>query len=297
MDLAQITSLFGRSIYDPLIDKALAEWGAVCEDKASLERYDSIKSVTCGLTFTFWYKGFYAKQIAEPTSTFKSTKDEEVILSEMTFRPQGLQDVPLPYGLRFGDTPAAIQQALGRKPFSKGKNVSGEPIWTFYDDDFEILVVFDKDNTLAWFRIWALHHAERKKRDLVENIAQQKKNISSDQASAIEKQKEKLPTRKWERRMRSGDDELTPTALADSEKVLSSFVDSVAKATQKKNATSIYSALKKAVVEFNKLSKKHRGFIGTMEREEIVAFLQDTVRLSGFVIEDGVDLTQDNRIW
>jgi hypothetical protein len=38
-------------------------------------------------------------------------------------------------------------------------------------------------------------------------------------------------------------------------------------------------------------------FIGTPEREEIVGFLQGTVELSGFVIEDGVDLTQDGRIW
>jgi hypothetical protein len=40
-----------------------------------------------------------------------------------------------------------------------------------------------------------------------------------------------------------------------------------------------------------------RRFIGTPEREEIVGFLQGTVELSGFVIEDGVDLTQDGRIW
>jgi hypothetical protein len=297
MDLSQITTLFGRSIYDPLIDEALAECDAHCEDKAALKRYDSITSSTYGLTFSFWYKGFYAQQIAAPKSLFKPDGDEEVVLFEMTFRPQGLQDVPLPYGLRFGDCPAAIQQAVGQKPFSKSKNFAGEPIWTFYDDDFELLVVFDEEGNLGWFRIWALHEAERKKKNLVENIKRQNENISPDQVGAIEKHKEKMPTRKWARRMRSGDDEFTPAALADAEKVLSSFIDSVAKATKRRNATSIYSAVKKAVTGFNKLSKKHGGFIGTPEREEIVAFLQGTVQLSGFVIEDGVDLTQDGRIW
>ena len=132
MELSQLTSLFGRSIYDPVIDKVMAECDAHCEDKAGLKRYDSIKSSTYGLTFTFWYKGFYARQIAAPKSTFKSDQEEEVVLSEMTFRPQGLLDVPLPYGLRFGDSPAAIQQAVGQKPFSKSKNVVGELFWTFY---------------------------------------------------------------------------------------------------------------------------------------------------------------------
>jgi len=172
-----------------------------------------------------------------------------------------------------------------------------ERFWTFYDDDFELMVVFNTAGNLAWFRIWALHEAERRKKDLVQNIKRQKDNISPDRADAIEKLKQHVPTRKWAQRMRSGDDEFTPAALADSEEILSSYLDSVAKATRKKNATAIYSAVKKAVTGFNKLSKKHGGFLGTSEREEIVAFLQDAVRMSGFVIADGVDLTQDHRIW
>lgn len=220
-----------------------------------------------------------------------------MVLSEMTFRPEGLRDVPLPYGLRFGDSPAAIQQAVGQKPFSKSKNVAGEPFWTFYDDDFELAVVFDEGGKLGWFRIWGLHEAERKKKALVQNIKRQKENISPDRAEAIETLKEQRPTQKWAQRMRSGDDEFTPAALAASEEILSSFIDSVAKATRKKNPTAIYSAVKKAVVEFNKLSKKHGGFIGTPEREELVDFLQKAVQRSGFVIEDGVDLTQDYRTW
>jgi len=282
-----------------MIDKVMAEYDAHCEDKAALSRsrYGSIQSSTCGLTFTFWFKGFYAQQIAAPKSTFKSEQEEEVVLSEMSFRPRGLLDVPLPYGLRFGDSPAAIQQAVGQKPFSKSKNVVGERFWTFYDDEFELMVVFDQAGNLGWFRIWGLHEAERKKRNLVQNLKRQRENISPDRADGMEKLKEKMPTRKWEQRMRSGDDEFTPPALTDSEEILSSFIDSVAKATRKKNATAIYSAVKKAVTGFNKLSKKHGGFIGTPEREEIVDFLQTAVQLSGFVIEDGVDLTQDYRIW
>jgi hypothetical protein len=93
--------------------------------------------------------------------------------------------------------------------------------------------------------------------------------------------------------MRSGDGGFTPELL----QIFSAFVDSVVKATKKRNATAIYSAVKSAVVGFNKLCKKHSGFIETVEREEIVEYLQAAVKLSGFLIEDGVDLTQDYRIW
>ena len=97
--------------------------------------------------------------------------------------------------------------------------------------------------------------------------------------------------------MREGDHEFTAEALEQSSELLSSFIDDVAKATRKKNATSIYSALKKAVTSFNRLTKKHGGFIGTLERDELAGYLQDAVALSGFVIEAGVDLTEDYRTW
>ena len=212
-------------------------------------------------------------------------------------RRKKLKDVSLPYGLHFGDSPTAIQQTLGCKPFSKSKNYAGEPFWTFYDDNFELMVVFNKAGTLEWFRIWALHESSRKKRELLENIKGQSRNITPDRAEAIEKLKGKMPTRKWTRRMREGDHEFTAKALEESSGLLSSFIDTVAKATKKRNATSIYSALKKAVTGFNKLSKKHGGFIETLERDELVGFLQDAIALSGFVIEAGVDLTQEYRTW
>jgi hypothetical protein len=299
MDLSQITTLYGRSIHDPLVEKAMAEWDTHEEDKGGLglPRYVVLDSRTYGVTFAFWYKGYYAEQIAPPKSTFKGDDEEEVILSEMTFRRKKLKDVSLPYGLHFGDSPTAIQQTLGCKPFSKSKNYAGEPFWTFYDDNFELMIVFNKAGTLEWFRIWALHESSRKKKELLENIKGQSRNITPDRAEAIEKLKGKMPTRKWTRRMREGDHEFTAKALEESSGLLSSFIDTVAKATKKRNATSIYSALKKAVTGFNKLSKKHGGFIETLERDELVGFLQDAIALSGFVIEAGVDLTQEYRTW
>jgi hypothetical protein len=295
MDLTRITDLFGRSVYDPLIDEALAEHGARCKHKAALNRYDTVKSAAGGLAFTFWYKGFYAEQVAAPKSVYLPD-GEEVVLYEMTFRPPGLEDVRLPYGLRFGDTADVVQKTLGRKPFSKGKNVGGEKTWTYFDDDFELLVVFDQADTLAWFRIWALTHASRRKRDTVENISRQKENIKPERAEAVEGHRKAMPIREWARRMPS-DKAITPEALAEAERIFVEFIDALAKATRKKSPTSIYSALKKAVGRFNRLAKRHRGFIETQEREEIVEYLQDGVRLSGFVIEDGVDLTEAYRQW
>ena len=52
METDYILDLFGHSIYYPDLDKTLTDFNAICKDKSKLERYDSIKSESTGITFT-----------------------------------------------------------------------------------------------------------------------------------------------------------------------------------------------------------------------------------------------------
>ena len=298
MDLTGILELFGYSVYDPQIDAMLERCDAACEDKSQLKRYASIESRKLGISFWFWWKEFYRRQIGDPKGTVEPDDSEEVVLYEVRFGPKGLTKAKLPFGLRFGASPEAVTDALGRKPFSKSKNFANEPIWTFYDDKFELLVRFTKDaKKVDAFKIWALKQADREKVQFVESLKEQKKNILPERISDIEASIQQLPTTAWEKRMKSGDEQITSEAIEASREVFAAFIANVSKATKTKNAKSIYTALTKATKAFNKVARQHRGFIETMEREEIVDFLHDTLRLTGFEIDPGFDLTEEYRSW
>ena len=74
-------------------------------------------------------------------------------------------------------------------------------------------------------------------------------------------------------------------------------VENVMKAASKRDATQVYNAVQKATRSFNKLNEKHEGVIETLEREEIVEFFERTVKLTGFEIAEGLDITEENRKW
>ncbi len=298
MDLSGILDLFGYSVYDPQIDAMLEQCDAACEDKSQLKRYASIESRKLGITFCFWWKEFYREQIGDPKGTVEPDNSEEVILYEVRFGPKGLAKAELPFGLRFGASPEAVTGALGRKPFSKSKNVAGKPIWTFYDDKFELLVIFTEDGKKAdCFKIWALKQADRQRVQWLENLKEQKKNILPERIPEIEALIERSPTLAWERRMNSGDAQITPEAIEASRQVFEAFIAGVCKATKTRNAKSIYTAVTKATKAFNKVARQHAGFIETMEREEIVDFFTAAVQLTGFELDSSFDLTEEYRSW
>lgn len=93
--------------------------------------------------------------------------------------------------------------------------------------------------------------------------------------------------------MADGDHLFTPKNIALTKKTLEQFIDQLADATKQKKASKIYSAIKKTVLAFNRNS----GFIETLEREDLVDFIHASVRLTGFVIDDNIDLTEQWREW
>ncbi len=239
MDLSGILDLFGRSVHDPQIDALLRQCNASCNSKAELKRYDSIKSKTLGVDFWFWWKGYYRDQIGEPLGTVEPDDSKEVVLYEVRLTPDGLDKATLPFGLSFPATADSVVGALGRKPFSKTKNFANEPVWTFYNDGFKLLIIFNADGEeVRCFKIMALKRKVRQKLDLLDNLTKQKKNILPDRIPEVEALIKRSPTVAWERRMKSGDTQITAEAIEASKQVFEEFLEEICKATTRRNAKS-----------------------------------------------------------
>lgn len=297
METNYILDLFGHSIYNPDVDRTLIEFDAICKDKSKLERYDSIKSKSTGVTFTFWFKEFYDHSVDTPKSTYRPKNVEEVLLYEMTFSKKDDSNVIWPFGLNFGDHSDTVTNKIGVKPFSKSKNHDNDHTWTYYNDKFEIMPVFDDKLNLKWLRIWSLKKSDKKKIELKENLKQQNKNISIAQIDKIIELKKSKPTLNWRQRLNEGDSIFNDSNILESEIILDNFLDNLAIATRSKKASSIYSTAKKVTESFNKANQKHKDFIDTMEREELVDFIENAIKLTGFKIDSGVDITEDWRQW
>jgi hypothetical protein len=297
METNFILDLFGHSIYHPDLNKALNDFDAICKDKSKLERYDSIKSKSTGVTFTFWFKEFYDYSVETPKSTYRPENEDEVLLYEMTFTNKKGSNTIWPFGLNYRDHSDTVTNKIGVKPFSKSKNYDNEHTWTYYNDKFEIMPVFDDKLNLMWLRIWALKKSDKKKIELKENLKQQNKNISIAHIDRITELKKSKPTSNWRNRLNEGDSFFNNSNILESEIILDNFIDNLVIATKSKKASLIYSTAKKVTESFNKAIQKHNDFIDTMEREELVDFIVNAIKLTGFKIDNGVDITEDWRQW
>jgi hypothetical protein len=293
MKTHHLLELFGHSIFHSEIDTELNAFGIVCEDKEKLKRYDSLKSKENGITFTFWYKNFYLNQIGQPKSTFKPITDEEVLLHEMTFTGSSLT---FPFNVKIGDSSDTVSSQIGCKPFSKSKNFDNQHTWTYYNNEFEIMPAFDNNLKLIWLRIYSLNKSDRKKIELKENLKNQNKNIRPDRLTDLEDLRAFKPTKDWAIKPK---DDSSPISIEirDSNISLDEFIDNLIKGTKGKKAASIYSSIKKVTKAFNKINLNHPYLIDTNEREELVEYILKAVSITGFIVEDQVDLTEDWRNW
>ena len=116
----------------------------------------------------------------------------------------------------------------------------------------------------------------------------------SSNSSELKKSK---PTSNWRHRLNDGDSIFNNSNILESETILDSFIDNLTIATKSKKASSIYTTAKKVTESFNKVNQKHNDFIGTKEREELVQFIENAIKLTGVKIDSGVDITEDWRQW
>lgn len=298
MNLVPALDLFGWSLHSPPVQRFLAECGAAVPTGQKLERYAAVKSDILGIEFWFWWKEFWREQIAEPQGEALPPGAEELVLYEIQLMPAGLAGASLPFGLTFPASPESVAQAFGAQPFSKAKNVLGEPYWTYYSQGKEVLVIFEKSgDKVRCFKIIALKRLEQQKLDFLASLPQQKPNLRPEQAPQILALVSTSPAQSWELRRLSGDRQFSTAAITAAEPLFAEFLASVAQATQARNPKGLYNAVIKTTKAFNKFAKQHRRCLETLEREEIVAFFTQALTLSGLQFDPHFDLTAEHRAW
>ena len=290
--------ILGHSINNPEVKKFI-EFFSLSLDVENDWRID-YNNRAKGVYFEFEHKNKFENEFGNPKSSY--TKDEtELILKEISFENNYLEkrkdfDIQLPYNLKIGDSVEEIYEKIGKKPYEKDKGISydkAEYNYYFKIDDKKILIKLDEFMKFVWIRFWLISLSEKYVDELKKSLAKQNKNLNVENLETIRNLKTKTPTKNWEIRMNEGDDVFNKKNIEFAQKVLETFIDTICEATIQKKGTKIYSAIKKVVVSFN----RNGDYIETLEREELVDFILESVKLTGFKIEDNSDLTEQWREW
>ena len=202
----------------------------------------------------------------------------------------------LPWDLSLSDEPENVKEKVNIKPSKYTEATYGNTL-IFNFEDYELFTRFDKGNKLIWIRVKLLELSFKKKRELTKSLKQQNKNISSINLQSLIELKRKSPTSNWKVRMTEGDQNFKDKSINDTDLILLGFIDNLISASEQKKANSVYSSVRKVVLSINKLNDKHHSFIETLEREELVEYIHQSVRLTGFKIDNGLDLTEEWREW
>ena len=238
--------------------------------------------------------GFPVFHGKEPLNVFTTDK-YELILNDITFSGKK-ENSCYPFDLKFGDSYDETVRKLGAKPNQKNKaNPTGFVLY-FFTEEFRIIVYTDDDKNLesVWVRI--IDSADKKRIELKKRIKEQTKLITTENVNKLKKLTSELPTENWKLRMNDGDTAFTNKNIGLSETALKEFIDLIVEAVIAKKANKIIAAVKKTTQTFNKLNDKHDNFIETLEREELAAFIQQVVELTGFQL-NGVDINEEWREW
>lgn len=242
----------------------------------------------------------YLSEFGQP-EFIKDPNTDELILREITIdnlysEKKILPNVKLPFDLCFGEDKEVVVKKLNKKPYEKSTGSYGYA-WWFQFDNFRLLAALNHDYKLIWIRLFRLTTDEKEKIRLKKHLAQQNKNINPDNVNSILEYSKELPTFEWKKRKDEGDEIFTDKAISDVEKLLTSYLQTIADLTKEKKASNIYNSIKKIVTALNKINEKNDGFIETMEREELCDFINVIVRKTGLEIEASIDLTEQWREW
>ena len=205
----------------------------------------------------------------------------------------------LPFGLKFSDSVPDILFKWG-KPKSRTKSTSKhyEHAWYYYPKNLRILLAITKEEKLMFMRVWLMNNVTRRSQSWKERIKTENKNLNPGQAVSLIDMRKEIPSDAWAERMEGGDDLFNPQIILSTRKLFRTYLDSMAVATRTKKAQKIYSAVKKLIKALNRLNAgAEASFIETLEREEICDFVEKSVRMSGFQLEEGEDITEEWREW
>jgi hypothetical protein len=294
----EIIALFGFSEFSPeilLLFKGLGIYGNRPENSVC---WRTFVSQTFDLTLVFKGKNNYKSDYGPINKAYTDSHDESV-LEEINFgNHKGATNYPfpLPYNWTFSDTADTVKKKIGLKASELSESSYGSYL-VFNTEDVQFLTGFDKEGNLIWVRVMPLEISFKRKRELSSSLRKQNKNIHTSNLHLFTELVNNSPTIEWIKRLQEGDKGFSKNAIDDSEKLLNQYIENLKMAAKKENARAVYSASKKVVIGFNKLNDKHNGFIDTMEREELVDFLHQAIQITGFILDDGMDITEEWREW
>jgi hypothetical protein len=293
----------GHSINNPEIEAILSFFEIKERPSAVLQSWGGlsitgVKNQEIGIYFDFTTEMGYNSRYGEVKSKF-TTEKYELILEEITFGDKSQYPYQLPFGLTFNDEYKTIYKKIGGSLTSKSAPADneGDIVYRFLTTDYRIIVRQKDGKAIQFVRIFPIEVTERKNIELKKSLKKQNTNISDWNKEQLLSLKEQLPTLDWTKSMLEGDSCFTEKNIYDSEVLFNSFLDQLILGATKKDANKIYSGLTTATMAFNKLQKKHNGFIETFEREQIIDFFEKAIKMTGFQIEEGLDMTQDIREW
>jgi hypothetical protein len=298
MEAEKVLNLFGHSVNSSEVDEVLKYFGIKERPVYKFEGVPEyrVSNPAVGIYFEFTTLTGYTNKYGEVKS--KCTEEiYELFLKEVTFGDKTPYPYQLPFELKFDDDYTTIKSKIGSSPTSKSKADVSDVVYWFLTPRYRVIVRQKEKRSISFVRLFPIELHELKAVELKKSLKSQNKNVSNKANLEILNLKSELPTIDWKQSMLEGDDLFTEKNIADSEALFQSFLKEVTVSAEKKDASKIYSSLEKAVKGFNRLQEKHNGFIETLEREQIIEFLEEAVRLTGFQIEEGLDLTEDIREW
>jgi len=299
MNGEKVIGLMGYSVNHPDLEKLFIELKVAKPTVKELKhgvQIDYLLPPDSGLMLQFTtaiaFPNFHGK---DPLKVFTNDK-YELILNDISFSDKTGNGCSYPFDLKFGDSYETIVKKLVAKPNQKSKASPAGFVLYFFTEEFRILAYTDDDKNLesVWVRI--IESTDKKRIELKKKIKEQTKLITTENVDKLRQLTYELPTESWKIRMSEGDTSFTNINIELSETVLKEFIDLILKAVTAKKANKILAAVKKTTLAFNNLNDKHENFIETMEREELVAFMQRAVELTGFQLA-GVDITEEWREW
>ena len=294
----EIISLFGYSEYSPEIKQLFDSLHIPFQQSEMLISWRRYESETWDVELVFRAKNNFCFDYGDIKKAYTESY-EEAFLEEINFGShKGNINYPfsLPYNMVFSDEPEIVKNKISMKS-SESSDASWGSYLQFNTEELQILTGFGNQKNLIWVRIRPLELAFKKKRELTKTLRQQNKNITAENTGQLVQLKNQSPIVAWRRRMDEGDNAFNEKCFSETGKILNTFIDTLVVAAEQKKANVIYSSIKKVIQSINKLNDKQHGFVETLEREELVDYIHNAVRLTGFKIDNGLDLTEEWREW
>ena len=226
----------------------------------------------------------------EPPFEDPDTRELEFIVASFTFSKK--YKSALPFGLNFSD-PSETVQKLG-KSLGKSKTNDDRYVWEFLVEPYKVLALLDKYKQLEWVSIWLLDNATRTRLKRKETVKTQNKNINADNLEQLHHMKNAKPTDKWYEILNSKDNYFEKESIDKTVPVLDEFIDNMIVAATDKKAVKVLSSIKKVILALNQLEQTYEH-IATGEREDLVDFIFEATRATGFQFDD--DITLEWRNW